>query len=97
MDETYAEPSIGRYRDRVHAAVLDDLEVGDYGYKYRLLDGVVMPPYITPDRYNMSRTIATRTGGAGGRVIAGRRALCNLLQAYLPGPEWGRLCTHQLL
>ena len=50
------------YQDQVHAEVLEDLKIGDYGYKYRLLDGVVMPPYITPSRYHLSRTIETRKG-----------------------------------
>ena len=50
------------YDDKVHAEVLDDLQVGEYGYKYRVLDGVVLPPYITPYRYHVSRTIQTRLG-----------------------------------
>jgi len=56
------EPAIGKYEDHIHAEVLDDLEVGEHGYKYRLLEGLVMPPYITPDRYGLSRTIETRPG-----------------------------------
>ncbi len=51
---------IGKYKDSLHAEVLDDLQVGDHNYKYRLLDGVVMPPYVTPDRYRLSRSIETR-------------------------------------
>lgn len=57
--EKYA---VGRYEDETHAEVLDDLLVGERGYKYRMLDGVVMPPYITPDRYELSRTIGMREG-----------------------------------
>lgn len=52
--------AVGKYRDEVHAEDLEGLEVGDYGYKYRVLDGVVMPPYITPDRYRLSRTLDMR-------------------------------------
>ncbi len=53
---------IGEYRDDLHAESLDDLRRGEYGYKYRLLDGVMMPPYITTKRYGLSRTLETRTG-----------------------------------
>lgn len=53
---------IGEYDDNVHAEVLDDLKVGEYGYKYRIVDGRVMPPYITPSRYSLSRTLQTRVG-----------------------------------
>jgi len=53
---------IGEYRDEIHAEDLDGLKRGEYGYKYRILDGVVMPPYITPRRYQASRTIETRPG-----------------------------------
>lgn len=55
-------PAVGDYKDEIHAEVLDDLRIGDYGYKYRLLDGVVCPPYITPARYELSRTLAVREG-----------------------------------
>jgi hypothetical protein len=53
---------IGPYRDEVHAETPEGLQVGEYGYKYRLVDGLVMPPYITPKRYRLSRTIQTRPG-----------------------------------
>ena len=61
-NEQSTEFVIGKYEDKVHAEVLNDLQVGEFGYKYRVLDGVVMPPYITPDRYRLSRTIRTRPG-----------------------------------
>lgn len=48
------------YSDELHAEVLEELRIGEHGYKYRLVDGVVMPPYITPSRYALSRTIETR-------------------------------------
>lgn len=53
---------IGEYEDEIHAEVIDDLRIGEYGYKYRMLDGVVMPPYVTPSRYRTSRTLKTRSG-----------------------------------
>jgi hypothetical protein len=53
---------IPEYDDTKHAEVLDDIHIGEYGYKYRVLDGLIMPPYITPDRYHLSRTIQTRNG-----------------------------------
>jgi hypothetical protein len=53
---------IGEYDDKTHAEVPEDLRIGEHGYKYRMIDGVVMPPYITPSRYHLSRTIQTRSG-----------------------------------
>jgi hypothetical protein len=53
---------ITEYADHIHAEVTEDLQTGDYGYKFRILDNVVMPPYITPNRYHLSRTIRTRAG-----------------------------------
>lgn len=51
---------VADYNDELHAEVLDDLKVGEYGYKYRIIDGVVMPPYITLKRYHLSRSIKSR-------------------------------------
>lgn len=59
---TLKEFSIGEYRDEVHGEKLEDLQVAANGYKYRMIDGVVMPPYITPQRYALSRSLATRPG-----------------------------------
>ena len=53
---------IGEYRDDVHAEVLDDVRIGEHGYKHRMVDGIVMPPYITPARYRLSRSLETRAG-----------------------------------
>jgi hypothetical protein len=50
---------IGQYQDNLHAEVLEDLQTGEHNYKYRLVEGIVMPPYVTPDRYRLSRTITT--------------------------------------
>ncbi|KAJ1963395.1 hypothetical protein GGI12_002081 [Dipsacomyces acuminosporus] len=52
-------PKVLEYSDEKHAEVMDDLIIGDFGYKYRILDGVCMPPYVTPKRYELSRTIKT--------------------------------------
>lgn len=51
---------IGEYRDELHAENLDDIQVGEYGYKYRTIEGVMLPPYVTPDRYAVSRSVETR-------------------------------------
>jgi len=53
---------IDEYRDEVHAEEADSLQTGEHGYKFRLIDGVVMPPYVTPDRYQLSRMLQTRPG-----------------------------------
>lgn len=54
--------NIGEYDDDIHGEVLEGIQTGEHGYKFRLLDGLILPPYITPDRYNLSRTIQTRLG-----------------------------------
>ena len=51
---------IDEYRDELHGEVLHDIQTAEYGYKYRLLEGIVMPPYITPERYKLSRTLEMR-------------------------------------
>ncbi|KAE8137428.1 P-loop containing nucleoside triphosphate hydrolase protein [Aspergillus pseudotamarii] len=48
------------YNDKEHAGDVSLLKVSDHGYKYRLLDGRVMPPYVTPERYHQSRTVKLR-------------------------------------
>ncbi len=53
---------IGEYRDELHGEDLEGIRYGEHHYKYRVLDGVMMPPYITPRRYRLSRTIETREG-----------------------------------
>jgi hypothetical protein len=50
------------YEDSIHGEDLAGIELGEHGYKYRVLDDLVLPPYITPARYELSRTIQTRTG-----------------------------------
>ena len=57
------EKLVGPYRDDAHAdGDTANILLGEHNYKYRLLEGVVMPPYCTPARFELSRTIATRTG-----------------------------------
>lgn len=53
---------VSEYCDELHAEVPEDLMIGEHGYKHRILEGVVMPPYVTPARYRLSRTIRTRPG-----------------------------------
>ena len=50
------------YADELHGEDLKGIEVDEHGYKYRMLEGIMMPPYITPDRYKLSRTLKTREG-----------------------------------
>jgi hypothetical protein len=54
--------AVGEYRDDIHAEEFEGLTVGEQGYKFRLVEGVVMPPYVTPARYKLSRTLSTRPG-----------------------------------
>lgn len=55
-----AQPTIGRYEDALHAEDRKGLEVGEHGYKYRVLEGLRMPPFVTPARYRLSRSLALR-------------------------------------
>jgi hypothetical protein len=55
-------PPIGAYSDDIHLESPEGLEIGDYGYKFRHLDGLVVPPYVTPARYALSRELTTRPG-----------------------------------
>ncbi|KAJ6443215.1 argininosuccinate lyase [Purpureocillium lavendulum] len=59
-DSHNASASVPEYSDQVHAEVPEDLQIGDHGYKFRMVDGRVMPPYITPRCYGLSRRIETR-------------------------------------
>ncbi len=53
---------IPAYDDALHGGAIEDIECGEFNYKYRLLNNVVMPPYVTPERYSISRTVRTRPG-----------------------------------
>ncbi|ODM23809.1 hypothetical protein SI65_01398 [Aspergillus cristatus] len=48
------------YSDEEHAGDVSQLIVSDHGYKYRLLEGRVMPPFVTPERYMQSRNVKMR-------------------------------------
>lgn len=56
------QKKIRAYSDEQHAEGRDDLRYFSNGYKYRLLDGLVVPPYVTPQRYQLARTFETRPG-----------------------------------
>ena len=51
---------IAAYDDALHAENPEDLRTGECGYKYRLLDGLVVPPYVTPGRYAHARAFEMR-------------------------------------
>lgn len=54
------KPRVLEYTDAQHAEDPSQLIISPAGYKYRLVDGRVMPPYITPTRYALSRTLTTK-------------------------------------
>lgn len=92
---------IGEYSDELHAENLDDIQVGEYGYKYRTIEGVVLPPYVTPDRYAMSRSIAARPNDVcyGSFPKSGSTWLSNVLYLILnngevPEDKTLRSCLH---
>lgn len=60
--ETRNAPQISAYSDELHAEDLRGVVIGDHSYKYRMLEGRMMPPYVTPQRYAMSRALVTRPG-----------------------------------
>lgn len=35
---------IGEYQDELHAEDMEGVYVADYGYKYRVINGVMLPP-----------------------------------------------------
>jgi hypothetical protein len=54
------ERKIAAYSDATHAEDMRGIEVGEFNYKYRLLAGRMMPPYVTPARYEVARSTVTR-------------------------------------
>jgi hypothetical protein len=51
----------GEYRDDLHAeGDVDGIQIGDYGYKYRTIDGLLLPPYVTPKRLAAAQNATTR-------------------------------------
>lgn len=57
---TNGGPHVLEYTDEELAEDASQLIISAHGYKHRLVDGVVMPPYITPSRYRLSRTLCTK-------------------------------------
>ncbi|KAI4178553.1 MAG: hypothetical protein LQ346_007408 [Caloplaca aetnensis] len=53
-------PRVLEYNDAQHAEDASQLIISAQGYKHRLVDGIAMPPYITPSRYHLSRTLHTK-------------------------------------
>lgn len=53
-------PRVLEYADAQHAEDASQLIISAHGHKRRLVDGVVMPPYITTPRYHLSRTLRTK-------------------------------------
>ena len=51
---------ITAYDDADHAEDLSGLSIGEYGYKYRELEKLIVPPYVTPERYHLARSINLR-------------------------------------
>lgn len=49
------------YTDEQHAEDSESICIGSSGYKYRLIEGRVMPPYVTQTQYTMSRRVITKS------------------------------------
>lgn len=49
------------YSDEEHAGDISQLIIGEHGYKNRILEDRVMPPFITPERYAQSRNVPMRS------------------------------------
>jgi len=48
---------IAAYDDDYHGEDLTGVSTGDWGYKFRELEGLIVPPYVTPERYQLAREI----------------------------------------
>lgn len=88
-------PQVEGYSDELHAEVPEDLRVGEHGYKYRVVEGRVMPPYITPARYALSRRVATRSSDICYTSFpkSGSTWLANILYLIINRGETPRDCT----
>lgn len=88
-------PRVGGYCDELHAEIPGDLRIGDYGYKYRMVEGRVMPPYITPSCYALSRRVATRPGDICYTSFpkSGSTWLANILYLIVHRGDTPRDCT----
>ncbi|KAL4950714.1 P-loop containing nucleoside triphosphate hydrolase protein [Aspergillus filifer] len=47
------------FKDPLHEASWENLQIGEHGYKYRILDDRVVRPFIGPKRYEMTRRFKT--------------------------------------
>ncbi|KAJ1960351.1 hypothetical protein GGI12_003846, partial [Dipsacomyces acuminosporus] len=56
---TESNPNVPEQAKEKHADAADGIFEGDFGFRYRILDGVAMSPNITPESYELSRTIRT--------------------------------------
>ncbi|KAJ1951887.1 hypothetical protein GGI12_006381, partial [Dipsacomyces acuminosporus] len=57
---TKSNPSIPEQAKEKHAGAAGGIIEGPFGFKYHILDGVTMSRAITPESYELSRTIKTR-------------------------------------
>ncbi|KAJ1952422.1 hypothetical protein GGI12_006248, partial [Dipsacomyces acuminosporus] len=55
-----SNPIIPEQAKENQASLGEGIIEGPFGFKYHVLDGVNMMPIITPERYELSRTIKTR-------------------------------------
>ncbi|KAJ1952373.1 hypothetical protein GGI12_006259, partial [Dipsacomyces acuminosporus] len=57
---TKSNPSTSEQAKEKHADAAGGIIESPFGFKYHILSGVTMLPIITPERYELSRTIKTR-------------------------------------
>ncbi|EPS25151.1 hypothetical protein PDE_00082 [Penicillium oxalicum 114-2] len=55
------QPAVAEYRDEEHGESVGDITIGEFGYKYRIHDGRVMPPFIGAERYKMTRSLPMKS------------------------------------
>lgn len=51
---------IPAYNDSYNENGSDGIEEASDGYRFRILNGLMMPPYVTPVRYEQARSVQTR-------------------------------------
>lgn len=80
---------IGGYQDGVHAEDLDGVVLGEHGYKVRTIDGLPLPPFVTPARYQVSRAMVTRPDDVAfcSYPSSGSTWLAHVLYLILHGGE----------
>ncbi|KAJ1963461.1 hypothetical protein GGI12_002046 [Dipsacomyces acuminosporus] len=57
---TISIPKIYSRADEKHAEAVNGMIEGDFGVKYRVLNGVSVPPHAASECYELSRTFRTR-------------------------------------